>query len=196
MALSAFDGALLLVSHDRHLLRAATDRLGLVRDNALSQFDGDLDEYAALVLADRREQRRAEESAAEATTGATPPSAGKRDDRRIRAQERERVAQAQRPIRKRLDAIERTLHVRTEELRALDEMLADPGIYSSEADHDVPELLKQRAQVAATIETLEMEWLAGQEELERIAATPVPAAAGEEETRTAPLSRNGRRGSG
>ncbi len=196
MALSAFDGALLLVSHDRHLLRAATDRLWLVRDNALSQFDGDLDEYAALVLADRREQRRAEESAAEATTGATPPSAGKRDDRRIRAQERERVAQAQRPIRKRLDAIERTLHVRTEELRALDEMLADPGIYSSEADHDVPELLKQRAQVAATIETLEMEWLAGQEELERIAATPVPAAAGEEETRTAPLSRNGRRGSG
>ncbi len=169
MALSAFDGALLLVSHDRHLLRAAADRLWLVRDGALAEFDGDLDEYAALVLADRREQRRAEESAAEATAGSASPSAGRRDERRIRAQERERVAQAQRPIRKRLEALERTLHARTEALRALDQTLADPEIYSGAAGHDVPELLKQRAQIAAAIEALEAEWLAGQEELERIA---------------------------
>ena len=170
MALSAFDGALLLVSHDRHLLRAAADQLWLVRDNGLSQFDGDLDEYAALALADRREQRRAEESAADAAAEpAPPPAGGRRDERRIRAQERERMAQAQRPIRKRLEAVERTLHARSEELRTLDETLADPGIYSGAAGGDVPELLKQRAQIAAAIEALEAEWLAGQEELERIA---------------------------
>ncbi len=56
MALSSYEGALLLVSHDRHLLRATCDQLWLVHDGRVAPFDGDLDDYAALVLASRRDR--------------------------------------------------------------------------------------------------------------------------------------------
>ncbi len=56
VALSSYEGALLLVSHDRHLLRATCDQLWLVHDGRVAAFDGDLDDYAALVLASRRDR--------------------------------------------------------------------------------------------------------------------------------------------
>src|SRR5450631_2816812 len=62
MALSSFEGALLLVSHDRHLLRAATDQLWLVHDGVVGPYDGDLDQYTALVLASRRAEARAKDA--------------------------------------------------------------------------------------------------------------------------------------
>ena len=62
VALSSYEGALILVSHDRHLLRATTDQLWLVHDGEVAPFDGDLDDYSSLILASRREGSRKEDT--------------------------------------------------------------------------------------------------------------------------------------
>ncbi len=171
VALSSFEGALLLVSHDRHLLRAATDTLWLVHDGVVGPFDGDLDQYAALVLASRRE--RADAAAGARPAPAAPATeAGRelrpgRDDRRAQAQQRERLAQVRRPLQQRLQKIERDLESSSAELRALDQRLADPAFYNSGAAAEVAGVLKQRALLGERVTRLESQWLQGQEELER-----------------------------
>ena len=162
MALSSFEGALLLVSHDRHLLRAATDQLWLVHDGRLGEFDGDLDDYTALILASRRERAEggsARDGAAEAPRG--------REARRREAQERERQAQSRKPLEQRLKKIERELESRGNELKALDLRLADPGFYHAGDRLEVAQMLRQRALLSEQLERLEAQWLSGQEELER-----------------------------
>jgi ATP-binding cassette subfamily F protein 3 len=158
MALSSYEGALLLVSHDRHLLRAATDRLWLVHDGRLSDFDGDLDEYTAFVLASRREPAAGD-----------PPTAapGRREERRREARERGQAAQARRPIEQRLKKIERELDQRQAELQALDRRLADPAFYHEGEAVEVSKVLKERAVLSEKVEALETQWLQGHEELER-----------------------------
>ncbi len=191
VALSSFDGALLLVSHDRHLLRAATDRLWLVHDGTVSDYEGDLDQYTAFVLASRRERSDTQARETAAASGAIPAtgsaraaSAGgsrpgtplpgnakdsgqRREDRRAQAQERERLTQARKPLEQRQKKVERELEAAGTELRTIDGRLADPAFYHAGDNVEVAALLKQRAQLSEKIERLEAQWLRGQEELER-----------------------------
>ncbi len=162
MALSSYEGALLLVSHDRHLLRAATDQLWLVHEGRLSEFEGDLDEYTALILASRRERG----DGGPARDAGTDAPRG-RDARRREAQERERQAQSRKPLEQRLKKLERELEARGAELKTLDLRLADPGFYHAGDSVEVAQILKKRATLSEQVEKLEAQWLAGQEELER-----------------------------
>jgi len=161
VALSSFEGALLLVSHDRHLLRAATDTLWLVHEGTLSSFEGDLDEYVALVLASRRERNESELPAPE------KEPMGRREERRLQARERERLAQLRRPLRERLDRIEHELQDSAAQLHAIDSRLADPALYDQGQSAQVADLLQQRAGLAENVKRLEAQWLQFQEELER-----------------------------
>jgi ATP-binding cassette subfamily F protein 3 len=188
MALSSFEGALLLVSHDRHLLRATADQLWLVHDGVVGPFDGDLDQYTAFVLASRRErsetqaQRGAKaargkepvdategapaKAGAAAAAKAPPPRGG---ERRAQAQERERQAQARRPLQQRLQKIERELETHGAELKAIDLRLADPAFYNTGDAAEVAGVLKQRALLSEKVERLEAQWLQGQEDLDKAA---------------------------
>ena len=166
MALSSFEGALLLVSHDRHLLRAATDTLWLVHDGVVGPYDGDLDQYTALVLASRREAREAAAGAGRDADTASREPRKNRDERRAQAQEREKLAQARRPMQQRLQRIERELETQAAELRALDQRLADPDFYNSGDAADVAAVLKQRGVLIDKVARLEEQWLHGQQELE------------------------------
>jgi len=160
MALSSFGGALLLVSHDRHLLRAATDQLWLVHDGRLAPFDGDLDEYAALVLASRKVTRDGEQRpAAEAVS--------RREERREAARERQRLADARRPVQQKIDRLEGEIATLTTELRELDARLAAPDFYNGPGD-EVAEALRSRGTLAARLEQLESRWLSLHGELETI----------------------------
>jgi len=160
MALSSFGGALVLVSHDRHLLRAATDQLWLVHDGRVASFDGDLDEYAALVLASRKVAREAEpRPAAEA--------ANRREERREAARERQRLADARRPVQQKIDRLEGEIARLTTELRELDARLAAPDFYQ-EAGEEVAEALRERGTLATRLEQLESRWLDLHGELEAI----------------------------
>ena len=167
MALSSFEGALLLVSHDRHLLRAATDTLWLVHDGEVSPYEGDLDQYAAFVLASRRD--RADTPLSESPGGNAGDQAGpdRRAERKQQARERERAAQARKPLQNRLQKIERELAAAAEELRAVDLRLADPAFYHAGDSDEVARNLKQRSQISERVERLEAQWLQGQEELDR-----------------------------
>ncbi len=160
MALSSFDGALVLVSHDRHLLRAATEQLWLVHDGRVAPFDGDLDEYAALVLASRKVNREAElRPAAEAVN--------RRDERREAARERQRLADARRPVQRRIDRLEEDIAQLAGELRELDARLAAPDFYHGAGDQ-VAEVLRTRGSLATRLEQLESRWLSLHGELEAI----------------------------
>jgi ATP-binding cassette subfamily F protein 3 len=175
MALSSFEGALLLVSHDRHLLRAATDTLWLVHDGVVGTYEGDLDQYAALVLASRREPKEgAKDGTAAAANGGkkAPQDAPRetrlsREDKRAQAQERDRQAQARRPLQQRLQKIEREMETANGELKRLDERLADPAFYNGGESTEVALVLKQRGIVSEKVEQLEAQWLQAQEQMER-----------------------------
>jgi ATP-binding cassette subfamily F protein 3 len=159
MALSTFDGALLLVSHDRHLLRAATDQLWLVHDGRVAAFDGDLDDYAALAFASRRQ-------AGDARTEDELPR--RRDLRKAEAKERQRLANARRPIQARLQTVEDELASVSDQLRELDARLAQPDFYHDGDAAEVAALLKKRGELAQRVDQLEARWLALQSELEAI----------------------------
>jgi ATP-binding cassette subfamily F protein 3 len=160
MALSAFGGALVLVSHDRHLLRAATDQLWLVHDGRVSPFDGDLDEYAALVLASRKVARDGE-------ARALADNVNRRDERREAARERQRLAEARRPLQQKIDKLEAEIARVSAQLRELDARLAAPDFYQTGGD-DVAAALRDRGTLAARLEQLESRWLGLHGELEAI----------------------------
>jgi ATP-binding cassette subfamily F protein 3 len=158
VALSSYEGALLLVSHDRHLLRAAANQLWLVHDGRVGPFDGDLDDYAALVLASRRER----------SEGDDRPAPGRREQRQQEAAERQRLASARKPLQSRLQKIENELARVSDELRELDARLADPAFYHAGHEDEVASVLKRRGELAQQVEALEARWLKLQEELEAI----------------------------
>ena len=160
MALSSFGGALLLVSHDRHLLRATTDQLWLVHDGRVATFDGDLDEYAALVLASRKVGRDGDaRPAAEAVN--------RREERREAARARQRLADARRPLQRQIDRLEAEIAGVAAELRELDARLASPDFYHGAGD-GVAETLRTRGTLATRLEQLESRWLALHAQLEAI----------------------------
>jgi len=158
VALSSYEGALILVSHDRHLLRATVNQLWLVHDGRVGPFDGDLDDYTALVLASRREGAGTEER------GGT----NRREQRQLEAAERQRLASARRPLQNRLQKTEAELAKVSDELRELDARLADPAFYHAGGEDEVAVVLKRRGELAQHVEALEARWLRLQEELEAL----------------------------
>lgn len=163
MALSSFEGSVLIVSHDRHLLSATTERLMLVHNGEVSEFDGDWDDYATLVL----ENRKATLSASKAKNDTVTPNTNKKEARQQAAQERQRIAQLKKPLQKQLSAIEKKLDPLNKELKELDEKLADSAFYEGNPD-DVAQTLKRRGEVAQAVEELEMQWLEVSEAIEAI----------------------------
>jgi len=160
LALSSFGGALILVSHDRHLLRAATDQLWLVHDGRVAPFDGDLDEYAALVLASRKVAREGEPRP-------SADGANRRDERREAARERQRLAGARRPVQQKIDRLEDEIAQLTASLRELDARLAAPEFYHGAGD-EVAEVLRTRGTLATRLDQLESRWLHLHSELESL----------------------------
>ncbi|MCU0951997.1 MAG: ATP-binding cassette domain-containing protein [Burkholderiaceae bacterium] len=162
MALSSFGGALVLVSHDRHLLRATTDQLWLVHDGRVAEFDGDLDDYAALVLAARRDDGNG------SSTARSDNAPMRKEQRKAEAAERQRVANARKPLQNRLTKVEKELASVSSELRELDARLADPAFYHAGDADEVAALIKRRGELAPRVDQLEEQWLAIQTELEAI----------------------------
>jgi len=159
VALSSFGGALLVVSHDRHLLRATTDQLWLVNQGRLQAFDGDLDDYASWVLDERRAQPGAESPAAEPVN--------RSQQRRAAAAERERLARLRRPVQRRLEALEQRVQAATQELKSLDAQLSVESFYRADPD-GVGSCLRRRGDLQREIQALEEQWFELQARLESI----------------------------
>jgi ATP-binding cassette subfamily F protein 3 len=165
MALQEYTGAVVLVSHDRHLLTTVSDRFLLVSDGRVRDFDGDLDDYARwLISGDTPAPAPAAKPAA--TKSAAVPSASKAD-----AQQRRRDTAGQRqataPLRSRLARCDKRLAELSVEAKRLDAELAAPATYTPGLARQLQELTVQRARIAQETEAVETEWLQLTDELER-----------------------------
>lgn len=170
MALSTYEGAVLLVSHDRHLLRAVTDELWLVHESRKEVFEGDLDDYAKIVLDHRRvtaAEARAEHQADKAARNEAQPVNNK-EARRLAAQERARIAELRKPLKKELEKVEREMNALSEKLKALDAQLADPAFYNGADQGKVAQTLREHGELAPKVEALEMHWLELSEKIEAL----------------------------
>lgn len=170
MALSTYEGAVLLVSHDRHLLRAVTDELWLVHEGRKEVFEGDLDDYAKIVLDHRRvtaAEARAEHQADKAARNEAQPVNNK-EARRLAAQERTRIAELRKPLKKELEKVEREMNALSEKLKALDTQLADPAFYNGADQGKVAQTLREHGELAPKVEALEMHWLELSEKIEAL----------------------------
>ncbi len=177
MALAQFEGTLVLVSHDRHLLRATTDQFMIVADGKLQPFDGDLDDYRDWLFKTKLAGKSAPvnvptSSKAEAhKPGAeTSPAANlnRRDQKRSEAQDRQRLSALRKPVETRIKRLEEQLAKHNARKETLDARLAAPEIYDAANKEELKSLLTEQAYCAKEIEQLELEWLEQQEELEKI----------------------------
>ncbi len=153
-ALNAYDGAVVLVSHDAHLVGLVADRIWLVADGTCRAFDGDMDDYRRLLLEQRRQERRN----GDATAGGRDE---KKEQRRARASLRAETA----PLRQAVKVAERQLDSAHAAFTALESRLADPKLYAGPSER-VTELRKQHAQAARAVEEAEEAWLQASEALE------------------------------
>ena len=168
LALQSYEGAVVTVSHDRHLIRATCDELWRVADGRVAPFDGDLDDYARW-LAGQQAQ-----AAAEAKDGDARPersAAADRERRRAAADRRER----ERPYRDRLRRLEREIDEHRSRLAEIEQLLADPALYSDDNAARVAELAKEQSERKRELEKAEDAWLETSEALEAEAGRPESA---------------------
>jgi ATP-binding cassette, subfamily F, member 3 len=161
-ALAGFTGSLVLVSHDRALLKTVCDRFLLVADGRAVPFEGDVDDYLAWLTARRN---------AEAQAGTAPERAEKEGRLRARASASEnrqaRLAQ-RRPLAKEAARLEAGLERQQAEQREVETQLADPSLYVAGDATRIRELTQRQAALAAAILAAEERWLALQLELEQL----------------------------
>jgi len=163
-ALQDYGGALVVVAHDRHLLRATTDALWLVADGKIAQFEGDLDDYRDWVLGLRRRER------AEPETAGTTAPVDRKAQKREEAAARQRLADARRPITARQAAIEKEMAGYNSEKDQLDAWLAAPDAYADAMKDELKAKVARQGEVVWQLARLETEWLELAEALEKIVA--------------------------
>ncbi|MEO8936365.1 MAG: ATP-binding cassette domain-containing protein, partial [Burkholderiaceae bacterium] len=173
LALAQFEGALILVSHDRALLRATTDRFLLVADGRCNEYDGDLDDYRALSLkkssASGSTAKPAAATPAAAPAARPPVEPRSREQRRSDAASRDAIAQQKKPIEQRIRRIETRLAEAEVGKQNIDAVLASPDIYDDAQREKLKQSLIDQAYLVRDIAQLEAEWLEQQTLLERAA---------------------------
>ena len=163
-ALADFGGAVLLISHDAHLVELVADRLWLVGDGTVRPFDGDMADYRAWLV--ERARAVAREGAREGGRAPQAPAAqsGSPPDRRERAELRRTAA----PLRKRAKDAEALLARLSDERAGLERRLADPNLYVSGRIEDVTRANTRLAAIAREAARAEEEWLLAEQEIEQI----------------------------
>ncbi|HEX6794547.1 MAG TPA: ATP-binding cassette domain-containing protein [Casimicrobiaceae bacterium] len=152
-ALQDYEGALVVVAHDRHLLRATVDELWHVADESVTPFDGDLDDYRTWVL-DRARRAARREGASTAK-----PAADRRAQKREEAQARQKRADVRKPLLARQAALDADLERLGAEKQALEAWLASPEAYSDDAKERLVASIERQGELTWTLARLEAEWL-------------------------------------
>ncbi len=155
MALNEFEGTVMLVSHDRALLREVCDEFWLVAGGSVQPFDGDLDDYQRWLLDNAREQARALREAATASQPADTAAPNRREDRKAAALARQQRTEQVKPLRRELNTVDNRLGVLFGERERIEALFA-AGSLAPEAMAEEGKRLKA---VGEEIERLEMRWL-------------------------------------
>jgi ATP-binding cassette subfamily F protein 3 len=158
-ALQEFPGAILLVSHDRHLLNSTVDEFYLVADNKIQAFDGDLPAYHAWLQA--RQANAAQLEKGEQSADKIEKT-DRKEERRKAAEMREKL----RPLRKKIEKFEKTVQTAQEHLDKISEAMSDATLYEAEQKDKLQNLLNDEAKWKKTLAESEEAWFEAQEELE------------------------------
>jgi ATP-binding cassette subfamily F protein 3 len=149
-ALAEYQGAVLLITHDPHLVELVADRLWLVADGTVKPYDGDLDDYRALTAERARPPR-------------TEAAITRTDDRRARAEARQAVA----PLRRQAKEAEAAIQKLTAERLKIEAKLADPAMYAAGKTAEVTNANTRLAAIAREVAAAESAWMAAEEALEQ-----------------------------
>jgi ATP-binding cassette subfamily F protein 3 len=157
MALQGFEGAMILISHDRHLLKATCDDLYLVDSGKVERFDGDLEDYHQwLLTSDIPEQNTQNDENKQNS------AAAKKEQKRLEAELRKKLA----PIKKQAEKLEKQQDKANTRLSEIEELMSDTALYQDENKQQLASLLAEQAELKSSIEELEMEWFDCQEQME------------------------------
>ncbi len=163
MALQTFEGAMVIVSHDRYLLRATADDLYLVHDRQVAPFDGDLNDYYKW-LTDQQKAERKDAQTQQPDKDATNSAAGRKEQKRREAEFRKQTA----PLRKVLTKLEEQMDKLHTQLAEAESQLVDNSLYDAENKAKLNQVLALQANAKAELEEIEMEWMSQQETLDAL----------------------------
>ena len=181
VALAQFEGTLVLVSHDRHLLRATTEEFMIVAEGGLRPFDGDLDDYRDWLFKTRLGKVEAKPIAVKVAApvvakpvvlAASAPVSGaaRQEQKRADAQERQRRANQAKPLETRIKRLEEQMAKLTAKKAAVDARLAGSEIYEETKKEELKSVMLDQAYLAKELAQIEAEWLEKQAELETMTA--------------------------
>ncbi|SCC61439.1 ABC transporter ATP-binding protein [Kosakonia oryziphila] len=157
-ALIEFEGALVVVSHDRHLLRSTTDDLYLVHDGKVEPFEGDLEDYQQWLSDVQKQESQPAEAAKDNGNSAQARKDQKRREAELRTQTQ--------PLRKEIARLEKEMEKLNAKLAQAEEKLSDSGLYDQSRKAELTTCLQQQATAKAGLEECEMAWLEAHEQLE------------------------------
>jgi len=161
MALQEYEGAMVLVSHDRHLLRAVTDQFLLVDDGKVKPFNDDLDAYRNWLLQPKTITDEMDHSEKSQTKGSN-----KKAQRQQLAEQRKLLN----PLKKEVSSLEQVMQQTEAEIKTIEAELSQPEMYQPENRERMEQLSVQRAKLNTQLEQTEENWLIKSEEYERLIA--------------------------
>jgi ATP-binding cassette subfamily F protein 3 len=161
-ALQNFQGAMVIVSHDRHLLRITTDELWLVHNAQVAPFSGGLDDYPQWLTSQRRGGRVAVGGVPADAQQAEHTAAAKKDRKRLEAEQRKRLQ----PLRQQLLKFEKKMEELHDRQQQLNQLLTDPVLYDVKQKQNLKQILKDKSDVERDLNDCEQRWLTTSEQLE------------------------------
>lgn len=159
MALQGFEGAIVVVSHDRHLLASTTDEFYLVAHGKVAPFDGDLADYYQWLQADAKQSQKQAEKVSDNTVA---PVVARKDQKRLEADLRNLL----RPLKQQIDKLEQQQTKLTNRLAEIEQSLADTGLYEANRKSELTTLLGEQTKLQQQLAEVEEQWFDAQEQLE------------------------------
>ncbi|MCA1766659.1 MAG: ATP-binding cassette domain-containing protein, partial [Idiomarina sp.] len=159
-ALQEYEGALIVVSHDRHLLRTTVDEFCLVASGKAETFDGDLDAYHDWLQQQAANDKRSEQ-----------PATRQRDDRKQQKRKEAEARQKTKPLRQQIEKAEKSIHTLELKLADVHEQLSDSSLYDDANKARLQKLLDQQAQAQKDLQHQENLWMMAEEELAELTET-------------------------
>jgi len=164
-ALNAYEGAVIIISHDPYLIEACADRLVLVADGTVTAFDGDVSEYRQYLLDRARAERRANKAGEDDTNG--------KDAKRDRKAERQQAAEKRKaaaPVKRAIEKLESQMEKLSARKAAIETEMADPKLYEAANGQKLGDLQMELGKIESQLGDIEMQWMEKQEEYETLVA--------------------------
>lgn len=156
MALQSFEGAMVLVSHDRALLRASCDDFYLVDNGEVHAFEGDLEQYQQWLIDHQRMEKQ------EVSSESEKPAVSRKEQKRLEAEFRKKTQ----PLRKQLEKLEKETEKLQQQLNEIEQQMSDPSLYDASQKAKLTELISLQTELKTTLEEREEQWLSLEEELD------------------------------